>query len=129
VYLSPSDLHNPNYRRRSKEYDDYFCHQLRELLTNYGEICEVFFDGAEPGQRRQNFAGRRYYKMIRELQPNAVIAIRGPDVRWVGNKSGVARRGGWSVIPIPATNHCAGTSSVLTQGVSDDLLRRPLAPV
>jgi alpha-L-fucosidase len=81
---------------------------LRELLTNYDEICEVFFDGAEPGQRRQNFDWGRYYKMIRELQPNAVIAIRGPDVRWVGNESGVAGRSEWNVIRIPSTDFLRG---------------------
>jgi alpha-L-fucosidase len=101
VYLSPADLHEPSFGRNSRQYNDLFCNQLRELLTEYGEISQVFFDGANPPGRQQGYDFPRYYRLIRELQPNAVISIRGPDVRWVGNEMGKARESEWSVIPIP----------------------------
>lgn len=101
IYLSPSDLHESSFGRDSGRYNDFFVAQLRELLTGYGEICEVFFDGANPSRRQQKYDWQRYYRTIRELQPNAVIAIRGPDVRWVGNEAGVGRLSEWSTIGLP----------------------------
>lgn len=101
VYLSPADLHEPSFGRNSRKYNEFFCNQLRELLTEYGEIAQVFFDGANPPGRQQGYDFPRYYRLIRELQPNAVISIRGPDVRWVGNEIGRARESEWSLIPIP----------------------------
>jgi len=74
---------------------------LRELLTGYGEICEVFLDGAQPTSGHQAYDFQRYYQMVRELQPNAVISMRGPDVRWVGNEAGEARESEWSVVALP----------------------------
>jgi alpha-L-fucosidase len=75
---------------------------LRELLSNYGEITEVWFDGAcgeGPNGKKQEYDWDGYYAGIRNLQPNAVIAICGPDVRGVGNENGVARETEWSVQP------------------------------
>ncbi len=105
-YLSPWDRHESSYGN-SPVYNEYFKNQLRELLTNYGEICEVWFDGAcgeGPNGKRQEYDFAGYYSVIRELQPNAVIAIMGPDVRWVGNESGVARETEWSVQAVPSEN-------------------------
>jgi alpha-L-fucosidase len=82
-------------------YDGIFKTQLRELLTNYGEVCEVWFDGAQPGNRFQAHDFSGYYRLIRELQPNACIAGRGPDIRWVGNENGFARPSEWSVVGLP----------------------------
>ncbi len=101
IYLSPSDLHEPSFGRDHQKYNDYFCNQLRELLTQYGPISQVFFDGANPPGFKQHYDFPRYYRLIRELQPNAVISVHGPDVRWVGNESGRARATEWSVIPLP----------------------------
>ena len=101
IYLSPADLNEPNCGRNNAKYNDYFCNQLRELLTDYGEICEVFLDGAQPPGRNQVYDFPRYYQIIRELQPNAVISMRGPDVRWVGNEGGYARESEWSVVAVP----------------------------
>jgi alpha-L-fucosidase len=101
IYISPADLHEPSYGRNSQQYNDFFCSQLGELLAGYGEICEVFFDGAKPSGRHQVHDFPRYYRLIRELQPNAVITVKGPDVRWVGNEQGTARESEWSVIPLP----------------------------
>lgn len=101
VYLSPWDLHHTDYGS-GKAYDDYFCHQLQELLTQYGDIFEVWFDGAN-GQgsngKVQTYDWARYFQLVRDLQPDAVIAIMGPDVRWIGNEAGKGRPSEWSVLP------------------------------
>lgn len=101
VYLSPADFHHQDYGRNSRRYNEYFSGQLRELLTDYGPVSQVFLDGAEPVGRHQAFDWPGFHRVIRELQPEAVISIRGPDVRWVGNENGVARESEWSVIPLP----------------------------
>ncbi len=100
IYLSPWDRNSALYG--TEEYNDYFVNQLTELLTNYGEVAEVWFDGANgegPNGKKQIYDWQRYYKTIRHLQPNAVIAIMGPDVRWVGTESGYGRDTEWSVVP------------------------------
>jgi alpha-L-fucosidase len=100
-YLSPWDRHEPGYGD-SPRYNEHFLNQLRELLTNYGEVSEVWFDGANgegPNGKRQVYDWPSYYRLIRELQPNAVIAVMGPDVRWVGTESGYGRESEWSVVP------------------------------
>lgn len=100
LYLSPWDRNQPTYGD-SPKYNEYFRSQLRELLTNYGEVDEVWFDGAcgeGPNGKRQEYDFPSYYSLIRELQPNALIAIVGPDIRWVGNESGVARENESSVV-------------------------------
>ena len=99
LYLSPWDRHEATYG--SDAYNDYFVNHLTELLTGYGPIAEVWFDGAcgeGPNGKRQVYDWERYYSVIRTLQPDAVIAISGPDVRWVGNEDGVARENEWSVV-------------------------------
>jgi alpha-L-fucosidase len=102
VYLSPWDRHEPTYGD-SPRYNEHFKAQLRELLTRYGEISEVWFDGAcgeGPNGKRQVYDWDGYFKLIRELQPGAVISIIGPDARWIGNEAGVTRESEWSVIPV-----------------------------
>jgi alpha-L-fucosidase len=101
IYLSAADLHHPAYGIDHEAYNTFYKNQLRELLTGYGDISEVWFDGASPHQRRQKYDYPSYYALIRELQPNAVIAVKGPDVRWVGNEAGQARESDWSVLPLP----------------------------
>jgi len=86
------------------DYNRYFLNQLYELLTEYGPIYEVWFDGANPDpsvHETYNYAA--WYDLIRHLQPNAVIMGKGPDVRWVGNEAGVGRTTEWSVIPLPTS--------------------------
>jgi len=102
VYLSPWDRHEPTYGD-SPRYNEHFKAQLRELLTQYGEISEVWFDGAcgeGPNGKRQVYDWPGYFALIRELQPGAVISIMGPDARWIGNEAGVTRESEWSVIPV-----------------------------
>ncbi len=101
VYLSPWDRHEPSYGS-GKEYNEYFMNQLRELLTNYGDIFCVWFDGAcgeGANGKKQSYDWDGYFSVIRELQPEAAISICGPDVRWCGNEAGHCRESEWSVVP------------------------------
>lgn len=101
VYLSPYDRNHPLYGE-GKPYDDFFCNQLTELCTQYGELFSVWFDGAcfeGPSGKKQVYDWERYYALIRKLQPNAAISISGPDVRWCGNEAGDTRESEWSVLP------------------------------
>jgi len=101
LYLSPWDRHELTYGT-GDAYNEFYKRQLRELLTNYGELFCVWFDGAcgeGKNGRKQEYDWQGYYDVIRELQPNAVISISGPDVRWVGNEAGVTRTSEWSVVP------------------------------
>ena len=108
VYLSPWDRNSADYGK--PEYITYLRNQLTELLTNYGDIFEVWFDGANGGdgyyggaKETRRVDKRTYYdwgntiKIIRELQPNAIVwSDAGPDARWVGNEHGFAYRTTWS---------------------------------
>ena len=129
VYLSPWDM----YQREeglwwTEEYNDYFLLQLRELLTNYGEIKEVWFDGAcadvEIWKKVPTYQPEKWYRLIEELQPSAVIRLYDPysfadivtwqeikegkekltwsgkGIRWVGNEIGKSRPDEWSVQPV-----------------------------
>ncbi|MBT4959952.1 MAG: alpha-L-fucosidase [Flavobacteriaceae bacterium] len=110
VYLSPWDRNHSEYGKES--YITYFRNQLTELLTNYGEVFEVWFDGANGGSgyyggsnEERRVDKRKYYdwentvKLVRDLQPNAVIfSDGGPDIRWVGNEKGYAHDTSWSTI-------------------------------
>jgi len=107
IYLSPWDRHESSYGD-SPTYNEYYKNQLRELLSNYGQITEVWLDGAcgeGPNGKLQKYDWAGYYAVIRELQPNALIAIVGPDIRWVGNETGVARETEWSVQPTSKHPH------------------------
>ncbi len=104
VYLSPWDRNHPTYGT-GDAYNDYFVGQLTELLTNYGEIFAVWFDGAcgeGKNGKKQVYDWNRYYETIRRLQPNACISVCGPDVRWCGNEAGDTRPSEWSVVPLRA---------------------------
>ncbi len=108
VYLSPWDRNHADYGK--PEYITYFRDQLTELLTNYGDIFEVWFDGANGGDGYYGGANevrtvdkKTYYDwentiaLIRKLQPNAIIwSDNGPDARWVGNEHGFAYETTWS---------------------------------
>lgn len=108
VYLSPWDRNHADYGK--PEYIEYFRNQLTELLTNYGDIFEVWFDGANGGDGYYGGANEvrtvdkeTYYDwentiaLIRELQPNAIIwSDNGPDARWVGNEHGFSYETTWS---------------------------------
>ncbi len=112
VYLSPWDRNHPDYGK--PEYITYFRNQLRELLTQYGDIFEVWFDGANGGDgwygganETRRIDAKTYYewgetfRMIRELQPKCVIWNDGGDrgdLRWVGNEAGSVGETNWSLL-------------------------------
>lgn len=101
VYLSPWDRNNPSYGY-GDAYNDYFINQLTELLTNYGEIFTVWFDGAcgeGKNGKKQVYDWYRYYELIRKLQPDACTNVCGLDIRWCGNEAGDTRPSEWSVVP------------------------------
>jgi alpha-L-fucosidase len=101
VYLSPWDRNHPAYGS-GKPYNDYFCGQLTEILTHYGDIFSVWFDGAcgeGPNGKKQVYDWPRYYEVVRSLQPGACICVCGPDIRWCGNEAGDTRPAEWSVVP------------------------------
>lgn len=110
IYLSPWDRHDKDYG--NPEYVKKFHTQLRELLSNYGPIFEVWFDGANGGSgyygganETRKINNKTYYEwdktteIVRELQPNAVIfSDAGPDIRWVGTEEGFANETNWSIM-------------------------------
>ena len=105
IYLSPWDRHEKTYG--SEEYNDFFVAQLTELCANYGDIFCFWFDGAcgeGKNGKKQVYDWNSYFDVIRELQPNAVINICGPDVRWCGNEAGKSRESEWSVVPYYVSN-------------------------
>lgn len=114
VYLSPWDRNAPEYGD-SEAYNDKFAAQLTELLTGYGRVDEVWFDGAcgeGPNGKRQVYDWERYAEIIHRLQPGAVTAIMGDDVRWVGNEKGEGRETEWSATAItPGIKAGAGESN------------------
>ncbi len=98
VYLSPWDR-NASCYGDSPKYNEFFIEQLTELLTNYGEVHEVWFDGANgegPNGKKQEYDWTAILSTIRRLQLRAVTAIMGDDVRWVGNERGLGRETEWS---------------------------------
>jgi alpha-L-fucosidase len=91
-----------HYSYEVDDYNRYFLNQLYELLTEYGPVQEVWFDGANPDPSvRETYNYPAWYDLIRKLQPDAVIFGKGPDARWVGTESGYGRTTEWSVIPLP----------------------------
>lgn len=98
IYLSPWDRHEPTYG--TPAYNIFYENQLKELLTNYGEISEVWFDGAKGAKaKNMEYDFKGYWNIVRKLQPHAVIfSDAGPDIRWVGNESGNAGQTCWSTI-------------------------------
>jgi alpha-L-fucosidase len=101
LYLSPWDRNNPTYGD-SPRYNDLYAEQLTELLTRYGPLAEVWFDGANgegPNGKRQVYDWPRVWGLVRRLQPKAVMfSDAGPDVRWCGNERGFAGEPNWSTI-------------------------------
>lgn len=101
LYLSPWDRNHPAYGD-SARYNDVYAAQLTELLTDYGEIAEVWFDGANgegPNGKRQIYDWPRVFALVRRLQPGAVMfSDAGPDIRWCGNERGIAGDPNWSTI-------------------------------
>ncbi len=124
LYLSPWDRNSQLYGD-SQKYNDYYANQLTELCTNYGELFEIWWDGAcgeGPNGKKQIYDFERFTKIVRELQPNAVIfSDIGPDVRWCGNESGFAGESNWSMISAKGFQRGEGAPpiEVLNGGLRD----------
>ncbi len=132
VYLSPWDRNNPAYGD-SPKYNDLYCAQLTELLTHYGRISEVWFDGANgegPNGKHQVYDWPRFFSLVHRLQPGAVIfSDAGPDVRWCGNEMGVAGDPDWSTVdpaqvPYPGASG-PGVTGALQHGAPAGSVWRP----
>ena len=123
VHIAPWDRHEKSYGT-GKAYDDYFCALLTELLTNYGDLFYVSLDGVcGAGETRtQQYDWGRYYQLIRSLQPDAVIAFQGPDVRWSGNDRGATRTEEWSPLPAGLGVYENGTSAPIRNKKNASLL-------
>ena len=132
LYCSPWDRNHPAYGD-SPRYNDVFCDQLTELLTQYGPVHEVWFDGANgegPNGRKQEYDFPRFWAHVRKLQPDAVMfSDAGPDVRWIGNERGVAGDTNWStvdpaVVPVPGMSGDA-VMKMLQDGDPNGTVWRP----
>ncbi len=108
VYLSPWDRNHAEYARDA--YVEYYRNQLRELMTNYGEIFESWYDGANGGtgyyggaREKRTIDNKTHYQwpkawaLVRELQPGCIrFSDGGPDIRWAGNESGLGYDPNWA---------------------------------
>lgn len=131
VYLSPWDRNSSVYG--TPEYLDYYRNQLRELLSNYGDIFEVWFDGANGGdgfyggaREIRKIDNKTFYdwtnthKIVRELQPSAVMfSDAGPDIRWVGNESGMGSLTNWSLLKRDGMYPGGDFAKILGEGHDD----------
>ena len=131
VYLSPWDRNAVSYGD-SPAYNKFFIEQLTELLSNYGEVHEVWFDGAcgeGPNGKKQEYDWTAILAKIRELQPKAVTAIMGDDVRWVGNEGGLGRETEWSATMMAPGSYTEKNEAMAALGIdnmSKDLGSREL---
>ncbi|NMC38185.1 MAG: alpha-L-fucosidase [Bacteroidales bacterium] len=131
VYLSPWDRNSSVYA--TPEYLTYYRNQLRELLTGYGDIFEVWFDGANGGdgfyggaRETRRIDNKTYYdwpnthSIVRELQPMAVMfSDAGPDVRWVGNESGMGSLTNWCLLKKDEMYPGGNFAQILGEGNED----------
>lgn len=132
LYLSPWDRNHPLYGD-SPRYNDLYCEQLTELLTRYGKIAEVWFDGANgegPNGKRQTYDWPRVWALVRRLQPDAVIfSDAGPDVRWCGNENGSGGETNWSTVDPSVVQYPGasgpGVTSSLQHGDREGTVWRP----
>ena len=122
-YLSPWDRNCKLYG--TDAYNEYYRAQLTELLTQYGEIFYVWFDGAcgeGPNGRKQVYDFNSYIELIRKYQPNACIFNdHGPDIRWVGNESGSPRYEEWAVVPSEFGSRCVEQQVLNADGGIPDM--------
>jgi len=130
LYLSPWDRHHADYGRPA--YLDYYRNQLRELLADYGEITELWFDGANGGSgyyggtnetrtidRATYYGWPMTWALVKSLQPDILLfSDAGPDIRWIGNEKGFAGETNWSTIDTEGIVVGAADSDYLNTGDS-----------
>ncbi|WP_217552740.1 alpha-L-fucosidase [Streptomyces sp. GbtcB6] len=110
------------------DYGAHMLNTLYEVLTEYGPVDEVWFDGAQghiPPDKVEDYDWDSWYTLVRSLAPDAAIAVTGPDLRWVGNEGGLAREDEWSVIPVKE-NQYGRTDWALSYDTADEGSRTAL---
>ena len=110
VYISPWDRNHPDYG--TEKYNDVFVNMMQEVLTNYGPVWELWWDGANgegPNGKRQVYDWKRFEKTVRDLSPNTIVfSDIGPDIRWVGNEAGFAGKTNWNTLDTAGFTRGAG---------------------
>lgn len=100
VYISPWDRNHPDYG--TEEYNDIYVKTMRELLRGYGDIFELWWDGANgegPNGKKQEYDFPRFERTARRFADEALIfSDIGPDIRWVGNEKGIAGKTNWNLL-------------------------------
>ena len=128
LYLSPWDRNHPDYG--TPDYIKYYRQQLTELLSQYGDISEIWFDGANGGDgyyggaREERRIDRKTYyewdstfQLVKTLQPDILIfSDAGPDIHWIGNEHGYAGETFWSTIVSDSLVIGGSDSDYLNQG-------------
>ncbi len=127
-YLSPWDRNRADYG--TPAYLDYYRNQLRELLTQYGDVTELWFDGANGGtgwyggaDEERRIDRTTYYDwpgtwgLVKQLQPTTLIfSDAGPDIRWIGNERGFAGETDWSMLDTDRVTVGAADTRYLNTG-------------
>ncbi len=91
----------PTFTYKATDYGAFFLNSLYEVLTQYGDLTELWFDGAQGNTGAEElYDYDAFYSLINTLQPQANIAVGGRDIRWIGNERGEARENEWSPLPI-----------------------------
>ena len=120
VYISPWDRNHPKYG--TNQYNDVFINMMKEIVTNYGPIWELWWDGANgegPNGKKQVYDWDRFKKTMSSISPTTVIfSDIGPHVRWVGNEKGIAGKTNWNLLDTVGFTPGAGAPSTdtLNQG-------------
>jgi alpha-L-fucosidase len=116
VYISPWDRNHPKYG--TPQYNDVFVNMMKEIFTNYGPICELWWDGANgegPNGKKQVYDWDRFKKTVKTLSPNTVVfSDVGPQIRWVGNENGIAGKTNWNYLDTAGYTPGAGAPSTDT---------------
>ena len=116
VYISPWDRNHPKYG--TPEYNDVFVNMMKEILTNYGPIWELWWDGANgegPNGKKQVYDWDRFKKTVKAISPNTVIfSDVGPHIRWCGNENGIAGETNWNLLDTAGFTPGAGAPPVDT---------------
>ena len=122
IYLSPWDRHETTYGQ-GEAYNQYYTAQLRELMSNYGELTEMWFDGANgegPNGKVQVYDFDLFWSLVRQLQPGVcMFSDAGPDVRWIGNENGFAGETCWSMIDKSTVTIGKANTAYLNSGDPD----------
>ena len=110
VYISPWDRNHPKYG--TPEYNDVYVNTMKEIFASYGNIWELWWDGANgegPNGKKQVYDFRRFENTIRTISPNTIVfSDIGPDIRWVGNERGIAGKTNWNYLDTAGFKRGAG---------------------